>query len=243
MPVAQKDHDPSKYINKDVLEDFLEDDLFEDDDENVTTPTNRAVQSGWEAALRSVSTGPREYVKDFRFTEEPQVVKFLDNAPFAVFMQHWVQRPGRKSFVSPLGPDMKGDISEDPLASMGLKPTKKAAFSVVNLSLEEPTLQMLTVTTSTVGTMIARLNDDPKTGPLDRMYWSLSKTGSQKSVSHSILPIKPRDLLEDWGIDPDEADRACARFEPLSSDAIRPATYEQLLEIARELDEHRNGAA
>ena len=49
--------------------------------------TSSAVQSGWEAAEKSVSGG--NYPTDFKFGDTPQIIKFIDpNGPFAVYKQH-----------------------------------------------------------------------------------------------------------------------------------------------------------
>lgn len=236
MPVANKTAD--KYLNEDVVASISEDiedndELFEEETESVVVGSPLAIQSGWEAVTRKTQSADRTYVKDFRFTEEPQLVKFMDADPFAVFFQHWIQRPGRKSFISPAGPS--GDPSLDPLIAAGNKPTKKAAFDVINFSMDEPTQQMLVATASTLGTQLALLNDDAKTGPLDRLFWALSKSGSGTTISYNLIPVKPRDLADDWGIDPEEAENIVSRFTAQTAADLNPATYEQLLEIAREI--------
>jgi hypothetical protein len=248
MPVKE-------FITEEDLNEVTDDSLFTEEDEDVTSPTNHAIQSGWEAAIRAMEAPrTRTYVKDFRFDEEPQLVKFLDAVPFASFLQYWVGfRAGKKSFISPVFPDYSNEESaNDPLLTYlrRLKdtkknqnpsvswPSKKIAFSVVNFSMEEPTQQALIVTTGTVGVQLRRLNDDPKIGPLDKNFWSLSKTGSGPQSAYSILPIKARDLQEDWGIDPEEAESVASRMTPQTAEAFRPASLEELQEIAREVAEY-----
>jgi hypothetical protein len=250
MPVKQ-------FINDDDIKEITDDSEFIEEDEDDVSPTNHAIQSGWEAAIRAME-GPkrsaRTYVKDFRFEEEPQLIKFLDDTPVATFFQYWVgYRSGRKSFISPVFPDYSNrDEVSDPLMEYLQKlkdtdpravsavgwPSKKVVFSVVNFSLGEPVQQALIVTVTTVGTQLRRLNEDPKTGPLDKHFWSMSRTGSGPQTAYSILPVKARDLQEDWYIDPQEAEAAAARMTPQGSDAFQPASFEELQEIARELAEH-----
>lgn len=249
MPVKQFITDEA--LNE-VLDD-IEDDNFVDEDEDVVGTTNHAIQSGWDAAIRSIETPrSRTYVKDFRFTDEPQLVKFLDSSPFAVFLQHWVGfRAGKKSFISPVDVNYSNEEDvRDPLLdylrrAKDIKketavtwPSKKVAFSVVNYSLDEPTQQALIVTMSTVGNQLRRLNDDPKVGPLDKNFWSMSKTGVGPQSAYSILPVKARDLKEDWGIDPDEAEETASLLVPQTADDLRPATFEELKEIAQEVADY-----
>jgi hypothetical protein len=249
MPVKQyiTDQDLDEVTDK-----TIDESLFEEEDEEVHASTNHAIQSGWEAAIRAIDTPrTRTYVKDFRFDDEPQLVKFLDSAPIASFLQYWVgSRAGKKSFISPVRPDFgnEGEVYDPVLAALRKArdtkrdgqlpvswPSKKMAFSVVNFSLDEPTQQALIVTISTAGSQLRRLNDDPKIGPLDKNFWSLSKTGTGPQSAYSILPIKARDLQEDWGLDPEEADLIASRMVPQTVGDFRPATSEELDEIAREV--------
>jgi hypothetical protein len=249
MPVAQYITDKDR---DEVTDDVINDSLFEEEDEEVHATTNHAIQSGWEAAIRAIDTPrTRTYVKDFRFEDDPQLVKFLDSAPIATFLQYWVTgRAGKKSFISPVYPDFgnEGEVYDPVLAALRKVkdtkrteplsvawPSKKLVFSVVNFSLDEPTQQSLTVTASTAGSQLRRLNDDPKIGPLDKNFWSLSKTGNGQSLAYSILPIKARDLHEDWGLDPKEADLIASRMVPQTADDFHPATAEELDDIAREI--------
>jgi hypothetical protein len=242
-----------QYITEKDRNEVIDDTLFEEEDEEVHATTNHAIQSGWEAAIRAIDAPrTRTYVKDFRFDETPQLVKFLDAAPIASFLQYWVGfRAGKKSFISPVRPDFanEGDVYDPVLAALRKArdtkqeapvswPSKKMAFSVVNFSLDEPMQQSLVVTISTVGTQLRRLNDDPKIGPLDKNFWSLSKTGTGPQSAYSILPVKARDLHEDWGFDPEEADIIASQMVPQTVGDFHPASAEELDEIAREIAEH-----
>lgn len=220
MPAAARKID--KYVaDATFLEEFEE-------DTDVTPARSSAIQSGWEAALRSSNERGSSYVNDFKWGEEPQLVKFLSADPVAVYSQHWIERPGKKSWIC------LGDEKTCPICRVvGDKPTRKIAFSIVNLSAEEAVAEILTVSYKTAQ-MLARYNDDKTTGPLDRLYYSLSRTGTgPKSVFH-IQAVKARDLAEDWGIDPDETEAVLATFETLDTTAISFATKDQLQEIADE---------
>jgi hypothetical protein len=143
-------------------------------------------------------------------------------------MQHWVNRPGKKSFIS---------IGEgDPLVAVGSKPDQKFAFTVLNLSDEDPQLQLMIVGVRLCG-QLEKLDSDKKTGPLNRpdMYWAVSKTGTGTKTAYSITPVKERDLAEDWGIDPVAAAELIKTMKPLGPDALHTSTKAELAEIAREI--------
>lgn len=144
------------------------------------------------------------------------------------FMQHWVNRPGKKSFIS---------IGEgDPLIAVGSKPDQKFAFTVLNLSDEDPQLQLMVVGIRLCG-QLEKLDSNAKTGPLNRpdLYWAVSKSGTGTKTSYTINPVKERDLAEDWGIDPAAAAELIKTMKPLGPEALHTSTKAELAEIAREI--------
>ena len=211
-------------------ESFL-DDGFAEDSEDASSLRSSAIQSGWEAALKSAQSPQSSgggYVNDFRFGEDSQLVKFLDSEPLAVYSQHWIERAGKRSWTC-LGND------KCPLCAIGDKPSRKVAFAVANLSNPDgPVAEVLTVSPKTMQ-ILNRYHQDRATGPLDRLYYSMSKTGSGPKTVFQILPVKARDLEEDWGLDPAETEAIIGGFEPLTSKVISFHTAPQLEEIAREI--------
>ena len=181
------------------------------------------------AAKKAVakSASAKTYATDFKFDEDVQLIKFISSDPMT-FMQHWINRPGKKSFVS-IGED-------DPLIAVGSVPSQKFAFTVLNLSDEDPQLQLMIVGVRLCG-QLEKLASNPKTGPLDRpdMYWAVSKSGQGTSTSYSLVPVKERDLAEEWEIDPVAAAELIKTLKPLGPEALHTSTKAQLAEIAREI--------
>lgn len=207
----------------------LIDDPYVRDDEDVIPERSSAIQSGWDAALRTTERSNSGYTNDFKFTEDPQLVKFLASEPLAVYGQHWIERPGKKSWTC------LGDENECPLCATGDKPSRKVAFSVVNLSADPAVAEILTISPKTMQ-ILARFHQDKTTGPLDRLYYSLSRQGTGPKAVFNILPVKPRDLDEDWGIPQTEADAIVSGFEPLDSKVISFTSRAKLEEIKREIN-------
>jgi hypothetical protein len=201
--------------------------IFTAEDETETPERSSVIQTGWAAAKKAVAKSSKTFATDFRFDEDVQLIKFIGNEPMS-FMQHWVNRPGKKSFIS---------IGEgDPLIAVGSKPDQKFAFTVLNLSDEDPQLQLMIVGVRLCG-QLEKLDSDKKTGPLNRpdMYWAVSKTGTGTKTSYTINPVKERDLAEDWGIDPVAAAELIKTMKPLGPEALHTSTKAELAEIAREI--------
>lgn len=203
------------------------DELLEDDDEDTIPSQSSAIQSGWASALKGAQADAKKYTQDFRFTDSPQLVKFLDSAPFATFNQHWLERAGKKSFVC-LG-------EQCPLCGIGDTPRAKAAFSVVNLSAEEGPAVEILLTSPTLTRQLAGFDQDPKTGPLDRIFWAMSRLGKGPKTTYSIFPVKARDLAEDYGLDQADTESRIDRFEPLTAKVITVTPLPEMIEIAREM--------
>jgi hypothetical protein len=202
------------------------DEVFEEDSENEIPDRSSVIQTGWAAAKRATSEASKGYTSDFKFDEDVQLIKFLSAEPMS-FLQHWVTRPGKKSFIG---------WENDPLSRVGNKPERKFAFTVVNLTDEEPQVQLMTCGIRLCG-QLEKLNADKKTGPLDRadIYWAVSKSGQGTKTSYSIMPVKERDLVEDWEIDPVTAAEMISKMKPLGPDALRMSTTAELDEIAKEI--------
>lgn len=188
-----------------------------------------SVQSGWGAASEALKKQDGDYPVDFKFTEDAQVVRFLENEPFSVYYQHWVDRAkGKRSFVC-LGDE------ECPLCNMvGDKPRAKLAFNVLVVSDAKPTVQILTAA-PTLARQLQAANEDPRRGPLTRHYWAVARLGSGNKTTFSLERVKAADLSEDWEIDPNGIEELAASAEKHDTKAIYVSPKSELVDVAKEI--------
>ncbi len=212
-----------KYVDPDV-----ETDLFGNDDENAESPRTSSLQAGWEAANKTVFAS-KTYTQDFKFDTSPKLIKFIGNAPFASYSQHWIERNGKRSFPCRLELD-----GQCPLCDIGDVPAGKAVFTVVNLSEDEPVVEMLAAT-SKLYSQLRDLNADKFTGPLDKNYWRVSVSKVNKSTSYNFQNIAARDLQEVFGLDIAELEETISGFAPLTDKVIYFPPRAELQEIADEV--------
>lgn len=188
-----------------------------------------AIQSGWDAG-ESLTPKTGDYAREFKFTDGGfQIVKFLDeNGPFAVYRQHFLSnKEGQKSYIS-LG-------NNDPLCvKLGSKPEEKRAFSIVNLSAEGGPQRQKLIASPRLWKSLHAVHFSPQ-GPLNRNYFALGRTGKQQTTAYHINPVKPRDLMEDWGIDEAAAEEAVKSFAPFTKDDLKMPTWDELDAIANSL--------
>ena len=195
-------------------------------DEEERPMKSSVVQTGWKAAKEVASDQGGDWVNDFKWTEEQQLVKFLTDEPMA-YRQHWLDRTeGKRGHVC-LG---KGEC---PLCDAGVTASAKYAFSVVNLSEDDPKVYLLVVGVRVLQQLEAH-HQNPKTGPLTKGFWALSRTGKRQKTVHDVQFVKERDLAEDWSLDPEEIDELLDSMEPATEDDITVTPAEELEAILSE---------
>jgi hypothetical protein len=199
------------------------------DDVNAAPKHGTTIQSGWGAAASALKPqkASGEYPTDFRVTDQAQLVRFLEDEPFAVYELHWVEREGKKSFVC------SGD--ECPLCTIaGDKPRAKFAFNVLVLSDETPTVQILTAPI-TFARQLQAANEDPRRGPLTKYYWAISRQGTGQQTQYTLDRVRATDLAEEWELDSDEIDALASKSVSYDKSAIYVSPDEELLKVAKQM--------
>lgn len=207
----------------------------EDDDDEDDEPRSRKksrgkndpVSSGWDGYKRAREASS-DFPDELKVDEEAMLIKLLEDSPFATWNQHWIDElQGKKSFTC---------LQEDcPLCDIGDKPRAMAAFNVVLMSEGKPSVLVWKVGPMVAG-QLKNLNKDKKTGPLTKFYWSVSKTTGKGKTTYNIIPVKERDLEEDWEVEPltpKEIKRH--RKSSYDNDAVDRQTRKELKRIASQV--------
>lgn len=174
----------------------------EDEEGNLETrrPKSSSVRKGWKGykETRAQST---DFAEELRVTDDPDLVKFLEDEPFAVYRQHWIDHPvGTKKKSWTCLAKTKDD--KCPLCDIGDRPRALSAFNVLHLNTGgDPENKILVLGNKAAGQVENYANDD-KTGPLTKMYYAISRSGKGQSSAWNFQRVKDRDLEEDWGIEP-----------------------------------------
>ena len=207
-------------------------DLYLEDDIDIAPKHGTTVQAGWGAAdayLDKPKAKSGNYATNFKFSESPTLVRFLEDAPFHVYEEHWVDRTeGRRSFVC--------HGADCPLCTIaGDKPRAKFAFNVLVLSdLEEPEVQIMTAGI-TLARQLRAANDDPRRGPLSKYFWALSRLGMGRDTQYTVERVRATDLAEEWELNPASVDAAVQKAVKYEPNAIFVSPREEMLDLARSL--------
>jgi len=202
------------------------DSYLSEDNEDAMPKVGTTVQQGWDAFDSLVQENSSDFPTDFKFSESPQLVKFLEDQPFASYEQHWIERPkGKKSFVC---------IGEAcPLCDvLGDKPRGKFAFNVLVLSGEVQGVQIITAPPS-LARQIKKAHDDERKGPLSKEFWEVSRLGSGPTTQYTLNFVRGRDLTEEWKLSTDAVQELVAAAVPFTAEVIRETPRSEMLEVAR----------
>ena len=204
-------------------------DYLEEDSEDLQPKVGTTIQQGWDAADALLKVESTEYPNDFGFTGQPQLIKFLNAQPFAIYEQHWIERPkGKKSFVC-LG-------EECPLCDiLGDKPRGRFAFNVIEFTGDNQKVQVLTAPPS-LARLVRKAHEDERKGPLDREFWEISRMGTGPTTQYTLNFVRGRDLAEEWKLSLDNVTEQIAAAVPFTADeVVRETPRSELLEIARSI--------
>lgn len=201
------------------------------DEDEEPAAKRRQMKGGWGTAEKAQAASG-DWAKTSKLTSEEVIFKFLDDEPFVVFGQHWIQeRPGKKSFIC-LNDVTGGGKSECPLCDIGDKPRVFSAFNVLRLEPgEDPVLEVLQGGTRL--TQALKDKNNGKDGPLTKPYWAINSSGKGTSTSYNVAAVKERDLEEDWDYIPLDEDE----LDDFSKDAYTSETYPDGLSSKRDLQE------
>jgi len=199
-----------------------------------TRPAGRSgAARGWDAVRRAKST-KKDFQENLKIGDDEILIHFLEDEPYAVYRQHWIQEAeGRKSFSC---------LEEDcPLCErLGDRPSARVLFNVAEMTAGGPVVR-----TWSMGVRLAEkietLGSKARTSPIDRLdlYWAVSKSGKGTSTEYNLEPIRAESEadLEDWGVgEPLTAEELeDLRSQAAGPDAVRWDSREDLEELADEL--------
>ncbi|MFE9834060.1 hypothetical protein ACFYP4_02755 [Streptomyces sp. NPDC005551] len=192
--------------------------------------TARRVASGW-GGHKSVASGGGSRDDIFQLDKKPQVVKVLEDQPFAAYRQHWIPAKNR-SFVC-----LKPIDGSCPLCDIGDKPnSSKTLFNIVEMSNPEKVL-VWQAGAIAAGELEDASEDDRWDGLSDpKLYFEVYSKKKGDKTEHKVNVIRSRDLPDDWDLDPLTAAETDALGDQLfDEDFVRIPTQEELEEVADDL--------
>lgn len=201
-----------------------------DDDDERPAKARRVIKGGWGAAER-MKEADSPFAQRLKITEDPIIIKFLEDEPYASYRQHWVERQGQKSFTC------ISDIDEAgcPLCEIGNRPATRFSFNVALLARgEEPVVKSYDCGPRVID-QLKNFHTDPIQGPLTKNYWAVSRTGKGTTSATNHQMVKARDLSDDWRVEAlDDREIEALSRSCYTADIISIPKRKELLSVADE---------
>lgn len=188
------------------------------------------IRGGWSAG-QQVMEASSPFAQNLKLDANTQIIKFLDDAPYASYSRHWVERKGgSRPYVC-----LQSVGKECPLCDTGDRPQATSAFNVALVGDDGGVvLKTWDVGTRIFG-MLKNFATSSRAGGLSAGYYAVSKVGQKQQSQTLIAPVRESLLEEDYGIEPpsDEDIKAIGRY---SSDIINVPSHRELSELAAEIN-------
>lgn len=177
--------------------------------EDAGSAGSRRATSGFGAySSKKVSTGG--FADEFKPGDNNKVlIKLLEEGPFDTYNQHWIDdMPSgeRKSYVCRDDEYFgSGKDLDCPLCEIGEGKRTFSLFNIVDFSNPRKPEVKVWAASAAVTDQFERASKEPKTTPLNRedVYFEVElQKKNSKSRQWNVVPVKARDLPDDYDLDP-----------------------------------------
>lgn len=192
------------------------------------------VKAGWGAMDRTVNANSG-FASSLKITTDIQIVKFLEDQPYASYSRHWAERMVggvRKTRTY----QCRSSVGECPICDIGNRAQTVIAFNVALIDADGyPTVKTWDAGAKPAA-LLKQYNSDPKIGPLSKGYFAVNKVGSKMNTQTNILPVRSSLLMESYDVSPADQDSLDALVLYTAADIEKQAvSLKDLKELALEL--------
>lgn len=174
------------------------------DEETAPAAVVAPIKGGWGEGQKQMDMGS-SFAQALKLEPNVQIIKFLDDQPYANYRRHWVDR------MTQQGPKKRAYTCLEvvgktcPLCGIGDRPQSVSAFNVVVVGDEGSVLLKTFDVGVKLFNVLKAFAQDPKVGPLTKGYYAVSKTGKGNTAQTNFIPVKASNLDEDYGVTPPTA--------------------------------------
>jgi hypothetical protein len=221
---------------EDVEDEVSEAPSVEESDEDETLEVVAPIHSGWTAGQK-VMDSSSDYAQVLKLETNIQIIKFIEDQPYANYRRHWVDRMTAK------GPQKRAYTCLEtvgktcPLCSIGDRPQAVSAFNVMLVGDDSQVMLKTWDVGARLFNVLKAYANDPKIGPLSKGYFAVSKTGAKQNTQMNVIPVRENALSEDYDITPPTAAefKAAGKYD---ASIIQIPKKTDLEEIAQEISEY-----
>lgn len=192
-----------------------------------------AIRGGWTEGQKTMDSAS-DYAQVLKLETNIQVIKFLQDQPYANYRRHWIDRMTAK------GPQKRAYTCLEtvgktcPLCGIADRPQAVSAFNVALIGDDGQVLLKTWDVGARLFNVLKAYANDPKIGPLSKGYFAVSKTGVKQNTQINVIPVRENALLEDYEINPPSSEELL-RVGVYDSSIIQIPKKSELDEVAQEL--------
>lgn len=194
------------------------------------------IHSGWTAGQK-VMDSSSDYAQILKLENNIQIIKFVEDQPYANYRRHWVDRMTAKGPQKRAYTCLETVGKNCPLCAIGDRPQAVSAFNVVVVGDDGQVMLKTWDVGARVFNVLKAYANDPKIGPLSKGYFAVNKTGVKQNTQINVIPVRESALSDDYEITPPtEAEiRAAGRYD---SSIIQIPKLSDLSEVAQEISDY-----
>ena len=211
-------------------------------DEETPTPPKmqagsaRRLRPGWSAGQETMDS-TSTYAQSYRPGENIEVIKFLDDHPYASFRRHWIEgvnNEGARIVRAWTCGLSFGD--ECPLCEVGDKPQAVSSFNIAICGDDGEVTRKSWDVGARLFNVLKSYANDTKIAPLTKGFFLVNKSGKKGSTQYNVTPVKPSALEEDYDV-PVPKKEALDALDRYDIDIVEVPPLKKLRELAAEISD------
>jgi hypothetical protein len=178
-----------------------------------------------------------DFAKAYQDTPSTQIVKFLEDEPYANYAQHWVARVDSDGKKVNRPYVCLGTVDEAcPLCDiLGDKPQAISAFNIAVLDDDGEVTHLSWNVGPRLFDDLKSFREDPKIRTLTKGFWASRRSGKGFQTRHHVVPVRSKaTLLEDYEVEAPD-DEVYDAVDLYEAEIVKLSTYKELEEIAEEM--------
>lgn len=194
------------------------------------------IRGGWTEGQKTMDSAS-DYAQVLKLESNIQIIKFIDDQPYANYRRHWVDRMTTKGPQKRAYTCLETVGKSCPLCAIADRPQAVSAFNVALIGDDGQVMLKTWDVGARLFNVLKAYANDPKIGPLSRGYFAVSKTGVKQNTQVNVIPVRESALSEDYEITPPTAAeiKTAGKYD---SSIIQIPKKSDLDEIAQEISDY-----
>lgn len=191
------------------------------------------IKGGWGESQKQMDS-TSTFAQTYRPDEKTQIIKFLEDVPYAAFRRHWIERTTPEGKVNRPWTCLLSFDDPCPLCEIGDRPQAVSCFNIAICDENGSVTRKSWDVGARLYNVLQAYARDPKIAPLTKGFFLVSRTGKKGSTQYNVVPVKATALEEDYDT-PVPSTEALQALDLYTVDIVEVPTAKTLRDLAAEL--------